>query len=300
MNSSFVSLLHRCLPTLLLSLAFVFLTGASTSLLAHTCTSGAGLIIESALLLDRSFLLQGETLAGKVTYRNAGCTSLKLKRLVITARRPVSTHASGPYDDFAPAKVPAAGYTTFTIKSGQAITLSASRAFTGQDPFGKWVAYSTYQDAAGAWHDSADVPFTLAVPTPVALAMCVNGSEDALPSGAFELPATQALQLQSALDQHKTVRLEPGKNYRTSVGFITLRSGQRLFGLNNDVPKIVVEPGAQGAVLSGLNHQGLEFPTSTAITRRNCFTRLDGPLSMVGARLEENVFRRISACGVDY
>ena len=176
MSSS--SILSSCsrLPMFLLSLVFVFLAGGSAPLLAHTCTPGAGLIVESALLLDRSSLLQGETLTGKVTYRNVGCTSLKLKKLMITARRPGSTHASGPYDDFAPARVPAAGYTTFRIGSGRTVTLSASHAFTGQDPFGKWVAYSTYQDAAGVWHNSADVPFTLAVPTPVALAMCVNVS----------------------------------------------------------------------------------------------------------------------------
>ena len=86
MSSS--SILSSCsrLPMFLLSLVFVFLAGGSAPLLAHTCTPGAGLIVESALLLDRSSLLQGETLTGEVTYRNVGCTSLKLKKLMITAQ----------------------------------------------------------------------------------------------------------------------------------------------------------------------------------------------------------------------
>ena len=121
------------------------------------------------------------------------------------------------------------------------------------------------------------------------LDLCVNGSSDALPSGAYTLAATSATSLQSALDNNIVVRLEPGADY-SAAGPITLRTGQKLFGLRNKVGKITVAPGTRDAVLSGLDHTDLEFPPSSAVTRRNCFNRLDGPITITGAKLEQNVF----------
>ena len=115
--------------------------------------------ISSALRLDRSIVRPGDTLTGTVTYTNPGKTTLALKSLQITARRPGATHAGGPRDDFSP------GLGAFRLPGGRPVSLRATRKLTSADPSGTWEAYASYQDAQGGWHDGPSVSFTVINPS---------------------------------------------------------------------------------------------------------------------------------------
>jgi endoglucanase len=115
-----------------------------------------GLIISSPLtLLGASYAL-GSTVSASVTYRNDGASPLALERVVLTTRPPGGTNAGGPFDDLAPSAGAA------TLAPGQTLTLQASRTLSAGDPTGSWTAFSTWQDAAGTYHDGPSVSFTVA------------------------------------------------------------------------------------------------------------------------------------------
>ena len=121
-------------------------------------------------------------------------------------------------------------------------------------------------------------------------------------TGAFLVPPSEAARLQVLLDEHTSVRLLPG-DYRpnctttrvgrqpvTNCSFppanLTVRSGQRIWGLPGAlVPGVVVEPGAEGVVLSALTFAGqpLYFPPGGEVTRFSTFQRLNGPHVVFGA-----------------
>ncbi|MFA6294689.1 MAG: hypothetical protein WC637_23050, partial [Victivallales bacterium] len=79
--------------------------------------------------------------------------------------------------------------------------------------------------------------------------------EAQLPKNIFPLTATLLTlekkdKLQQELDAHRAVRLMPG-DY--GAGPITLRSGQQLYGVpGTKVGRIVIEPGASGALVCGV------------------------------------------------
>jgi hypothetical protein len=141
------------------------------------------------------------------------------------------------------------------------------------------------------------------------LASCLDGTIEAGRAAAYPLPVSRKAELQSALDTHDAVVLDPGADYATGgVAELRIRSGHRLFGyLQSRVPRMVVEPGTTDAVVSGVtpvtpavpgdpNPHGttLTFPASDSVTRGNCFMRLGTPLSFIlsanGASLEDNLF----------
>ena len=114
---------------------------------------------------------------------------------------------------------------------------------------------------------------------------------------AFLVPPSQAASLQLLLDKHGSVRLLPG-DYQanctttrpphhppvTNCSFppanLTVRTGQRVWGLPGArIPGVVIEPGAEGVVLSGLNFAGqpLYFPPGSSTTQFSTFHRLNGP-----------------------
>lgn len=151
--------------------------------------------------------------------------------------------------------------------------------------------------------------YRVATPTPVAttpptsagaaLAGCLDGSFGTSmgPVDAYELPVSRRDELQSALDTHKVVRLQKG-NYRGSLGELRLSSNQRLFGVPGGgltlVPRITVNGGTSGAVLSGIHAETLTFPSSGAVTRANCFTKIVvHQMSVSGGSLEDNLFLHI-------
>lgn len=120
-------------------------------------------------------------------------------------------------------------------------------------------------------------------------------------STAFLVAPAQAASLQALLDQHGSVRLLPG-GYRPNctttrvarqppvtncsfpVANLTVRTGQRIWGLPGaEIPGVVVEPGAQGVVLSALTLGLLYFPPGSATTQFSTFHRLNGPHVIFGA-----------------
>ncbi len=264
-------------------------TGASSGGGAASCDPSVhGVRPGSPLTLDLTTLTRGQVLTGKITYANPGCEAAAAQKIVITARRPGATHASGPFDDFAPAP-------SHAFPPASSFDLAASRIIAADDPPGDWIAFATYQDEVGVWHDGPDVKFTV-TDASSGLSLCVNGSADALPEDAYELPVGEAAGLQSALDAHHRVRLEPGNSYRVLPSII-LRADQQLYGLMNDIPSVVVEPGTHHAVLQGVNPDGLEFTASTSVTHHNCFQRLrmqGAALSVTGALVESNIFVDLS------
>src|SRR3989449_2198169 len=93
--------------------------------------------------------------------QNTSTAPIAVQTIGIAARPPGSTNAGGPYTNLAPS-LPAQ-----TIQPGATVTLAASRTFTSADPIGSWYSYTTWQDAAGGWHDSTNLNFTVTAP-PVA------------------------------------------------------------------------------------------------------------------------------------
>jgi hypothetical protein len=92
---------------------------------------------------------------GSVTYTNQGAASVAIGSAVIAARPPGGTHATGPFDDFAP---PLAAQ---TLAPGASVTVTATRSFTTSDPVGSWDVYPTWEDGTNAWHDGPDASLTI-------------------------------------------------------------------------------------------------------------------------------------------
>jgi hypothetical protein len=100
--------------------------------------------------------------------------------------------------------------------------------------------------------------------------------------------------LQQALDQVGVIRLEPGDYAKDTAGTLRLRSGMRIYGLGNNIPPVVIEPGSENIVLSAI-HTTLTFPPGEAVTRNNLFSRVTYSEMVVdGATLEDNLFLNAS------
>lgn len=133
----------------------------------------------------------------------------------------------------------------------------------------------------------------------------VNGQTmpaSAYPVDAYLVTIDERHRLQDALDKHGTVRLEPG-DY--GPGPVTIRSGQQLYGLPGKglnytrLGSIVVEPGTEGAIVSGIQGN-LKFPDSDAkITKNNAFMRIHGSIIVRGGMLENNLFLDIRGLDAD-
>ena len=112
-------------------------------------------------------------------------------------------------------------------------------------------------------------------------------------ASAFFVPPSAASALQQALASHGQVRLAANADYtpncttdratrKRSCSFpeanITVGSGQAIWGLGGTVvPGLVVEPGAQGVILSTLRTHLLLFPgAAQATTRYSSFHRIQG------------------------
>src|SRR5256712_447044 len=125
-----------------------------------TAVVAGGLVISSPLVLDNAIVAAGGTLNGTVTYQNTSASPIAVQTVGIAMRPPGGSNAGGPYTNPTPS-LPAQ-----TIQPGATVTLAASRTFTSADPIGSWYSYTTWQDAAGAWHDSPSINFTVAAPPP--------------------------------------------------------------------------------------------------------------------------------------
>nr|MBA3938874.1 hypothetical protein [Planctomycetota bacterium] len=111
------------------------------------------------------------------------------------------------------------------------------------------------------------------------------------PVDAFFLPSSQSAQLQVALDQNQVVRLDHGRYDTGGLASITLRAGQRLYGLKTIIPPVVVAPGTTGAVLSSVIPGTLTFPASSLATAHNFFKSVTfSAIVGTGATLEANLF----------
>ena len=119
------------------------------------------LVVAGPLTLDRTVVGPGQTLTGRVTYRNVGTAPVGVGEIVITARPPGGTNAGGPYLDFSPRQG------AVTVAPGAAIVVTASRQFAASDPSGAWYAFATYRDTAGVYRDApGPQPFTVSATPP--------------------------------------------------------------------------------------------------------------------------------------
>lgn len=121
------------------------------------------------------------------------------------------------------------------------------------------------------------------------------------PQDAFLVPIAQKTQLQTLLDLHKVIRLEPGDYQKgNSLSSLVLKSNYRIYGIATTLPNLTVEPGTENAVISSV-HASINFPPSaTAITRHNLFRRITyGHITVTNAMVEENIFTDISWNGID-
>jgi hypothetical protein len=116
----------------------------------------------------------------------------------------------------------------------------------------------------------------------------------AYPTEAVVVPLAEKGRIQQYLNQYGVIRLEPGDYSKDNNATIRLRSGNRLYGLSNNFPPTIIEPGSEGVVLSNV-HTALTFPPSDLPTRRNLFTRVTYSQVIVnGATLEDNLFLNAS------
>src|SRR6266446_4382273 len=129
--------------------------GSAPASYTWTITLTGGLVTSSPLVLDKLTVRAGDILNGTVTYQNTSASPIAVQAIAIAARPPGGTNAGGPYTNLTPS-LPAQ-----TIPPGATVTLAASRAFSSADPLGAWYSYTTYQDAAGAWHDSPNINFSV-------------------------------------------------------------------------------------------------------------------------------------------
>ncbi|HKQ30648.1 MAG TPA: hypothetical protein VJS66_05125 [Burkholderiales bacterium] len=132
------------------------------------------------------------------------------------------------------------------------------------------------------------MPYVAAADPPLACAEKLALA--ALPRDVFHLPASEAMQLNLALEQHGAVRLDPHANYARAFR-IHLKSNQALYGLaGTKVPEIVIAGGSENVIVSDVQTPSLTFPPSELVTSRNCFNRVRSSIEMKNARIERNLF----------
>jgi len=119
----------------------------------------------------------------------------------------------------------------------------------------------------------------------------------AYPMEAVLVPLNEKGKLQQYLDTHGAVRLEPGGDYLAGgLPTLRIRSGYRLYGLSNNIPDTIIEPGTTGAVLSYV-HGKITFPPSSDPTKLNLFRRTTYCNFVInGATLEDNLFLDVAFC----
>ena len=115
-------------------------------------------------------------------------------------------------------------------------------------------------------------------------------AQAALPPDAFYLPQSKALELNSALNEHAAVRLDPNGDY-TRAFHIKMKSNQALYGLaSTKVPDIIITPGSENVIVSDVHNGKIIFPPSDLVTARNCFNRIRTSIEIKNAKLEDNLF----------
>ncbi len=133
-------------------------TSTPTATVGTAMPATGQLTIVAPLQLDRATVARGATITGTVTYANTSGNPLTIQALVIAARPPGGTNGGGPWRDLAPQQ---GGR---TLAPGERLTLTARRTIGPDDPTGPWYSFTTYQDAAGSWHDdSRNVPFVAGI-----------------------------------------------------------------------------------------------------------------------------------------
>lgn len=131
-------------------------------------------------------------------------------------------------------------------------------------------------------------------------ALALPGPARFYPQDAFLVPLSRKAELQSLLDQHRVIRLEPGDYQKGNpAASILVRSGYRIYGLQNNLPTLRIEPGTEGAVISAV-HATLLFPAGSAVTRRNLFQRTTfSKVKVENAKVEDNLFLDATKTSVD-
>ena len=115
------------------------------------------------------------------------------------------------------------------------------------------------------------------------------------PQEAFLVTVADRANLQTRLDFYGAIRLEKGDYLAgNSLTSLTIRSGNRIFGLGNDMPTMVVAPGTTDAIVSAVHGQ-LIFPASNLVTSQNLFRHINySNIQILGGTLERNLFLDVS------
>jgi hypothetical protein len=129
--------------------------------------------------------------------------------------------------------------------------------------------------------------------TPPTLPLVNNQLEEIEYFKAYLLPLAQRAQLQTALYQYKSVRLEAG-NYRDGgVANVTLTSGMKLYGhpSYNEMPEINIAAGATNVLVTSVKAwYGLNFLSGAAITNCTVSHVSGGDISATNALIENCKF----------
>ena len=115
------------------------------------------------------------------------------------------------------------------------------------------------------------------------------------PQEAFLVTVADRANLQIRLDAYGAIRLERGDYLSgNALTSLTIRSGNRIFGLGNDMPPMTVAPGTTNAILSAVHGQ-LIFPASDLVTSQNLFRHINySSIKINGGTLERNLFLDVS------
>jgi hypothetical protein len=116
--------------------------------------------------------------------------------------------------------------------------------------------------------------------------------ESVFPDGAVDVTPDQRGELQALLDEHGTIRLTPGGDYRTGgPEVVRLGDDQAILSLGGSrFPDVLVGAGTEGAKVRGLQAAHIRFEPGE-VSRSNCFMSLKGSGIVVeGASVERNGF----------
>lgn len=113
----------------------------STPIISQTVCNG--LVVSSALALDKTSVTFGDTISGKITYSNPCTVPVSVKSVMIGGMTYAQT-------EFGFSNATGA----LTVQPGQMVSVEGSRKIVVGDPVGLWNAFGRYQDAAGVWHDN--------------------------------------------------------------------------------------------------------------------------------------------------
>jgi hypothetical protein len=144
------------------------------------------------------------------------------------------------------------------------------------------------------------LPLDASVPLPTADDPCAEW-DSIFPADAFEVTPAQRGELQALLDEHGTIRLVAGGDYRAG-GPAEVRIGddQAILSLGGSAfPDVLVTAGTEGAKVRGLRNARIRFEPGE-VSRANCFMSMRASgIEIDGASVERNHFIDFGQTAID-